>query len=65
VPEEEVRTMTSLSAAEVYGCDLDALQVIGDRIGPSVQEVATPVSPDELPKESMSATIMPALMANR
>ncbi len=65
VPEDEVRTMTSRSAAEVYGCDLDALQVIADEIGPSVEEVATPVSADELPHESMSASIQPALAAAR
>jgi hypothetical protein len=65
VPEDEVRTMTSRAAAEVYGCDLDALQVIADEIGPSVEEVATPVSPDELPAETMSASIMPALAAAR
>jgi hypothetical protein len=65
VPEDEVRTMTSTSAAEVYGCDLDALQVIADEIGPTVAEVATPVAPEELPHESMSASIMPALAAAR
>jgi hypothetical protein len=65
VPEDEVRTMTSLSAANVYGCDLDALQSIADRIGPTVEEVATPVTPDELPSESMSASIQPALAAAR
>jgi hypothetical protein len=63
VPEDEVRTMTSTAAAEVYGCDLDKLQAVADEIGPTVEEVATPVTPDELPSESMSASIMPALAA--
>jgi hypothetical protein len=63
VPEDEVRTMTSTAAAEVYGCDLDKLQAIADEIGPTVEEVATPVAPDELPSESYSASIMPALAA--
>ena len=65
VPEDEVRTMTSAAAAEVYGCDLDKLQTIADEIGPTVEEVATPVTTDELPSESMSASIMPALAAAR
>ena len=65
VPEEEVRVMTSTSAADVYGCDLAYLQSIADRIGPTVEEVATPVAPDELPAETMSASIMPALAATR
>ncbi len=57
--------MTSTNAAQVYGCDLDFLQKIADQIGPTVDEVATPVAPEELPKESMSASIMPALAAVR
>jgi hypothetical protein len=63
VPEDEVRTMTSTSAADVYGLDLDFLQTIADEIGPSVEEVATPVSAEELPHESMSATVMAARAA--
>jgi hypothetical protein len=63
LPEDEVRTMTSTSAAEVYGLDLDFLQTVADEIGPTVEELATPVSPEELPKESMSATVMAALAA--
>jgi predicted TIM-barrel fold metal-dependent hydrolase len=62
VPEAEVRAMTSVNAATVYGCDLDVLQAIADRIGPTVDEVATPVVPEELPKETMSASIAPALL---
>ena len=57
--------MTSISAADVYGLDLDFLQTVADEIGPTVQEVATPVAPEELPQESMSATIMSALAAAR
>jgi predicted TIM-barrel fold metal-dependent hydrolase len=60
VPEDEVRVMTSTSAADVYGFDLDFLQSIADDIGPTVEEVATPVSPEELPPESMSAAVMAA-----
>jgi predicted TIM-barrel fold metal-dependent hydrolase len=57
VPEDEVRTMTSLSAAGVYGFDLDFLQGIADEIGPTVEEIATPVTPDEFPRETLSLTI--------
>jgi len=65
VPEDEVRVMTSTSAADVYGLDLDFLQTIADQIGPTVEEVARSVSPEELPSESMSAAITPALVATR
>ena len=50
VSEDEVRAMTSLNAAELYGFDLDVLEPIAGAIGPTVAEVATPVSPDELPR---------------
>ena len=63
VPEDEVRVMTSLSAADVYGFDLDALQQIADVIGPTVEEIATPVAPEELPSFTLSSTIMAAKAA--
>lgn len=61
VPEQEVRTMTSLNAAKVYGFDLENLQKVADQIGPTVEEMATPVSPDELPVHSMCMTISEAI----
>ena len=65
VPEDEVRRMTSLNAAEVYGFDLGFLQGIADKIGPTPEEVATPVSPEELPASSMSVCILEAIMRVR
>ena len=61
VPEGEVRAMTSLNAADVYGFDLDALRPIADAIGPTVAEVATPVTPDELPAHTVTFTIQDAI----
>jgi predicted TIM-barrel fold metal-dependent hydrolase len=61
VPEDEVRRMTSINAAEVYGFDLDLLQPIADRVGPSVEEVATKVTADELPSVTLSLTLTEAL----
>jgi predicted TIM-barrel fold metal-dependent hydrolase len=63
VPEDEVRMMTSRTAAAVYGLDLDFLQLIADDIGPTVEEVATPVAADELPRHTMSLTIGAAVDA--
>lgn len=57
VPEDEVRQMTSINAAGVYGFDLDALQKIADRVGPTVEEIATPVAPEELPSSSLGHTV--------
>jgi predicted TIM-barrel fold metal-dependent hydrolase len=57
VPEPEVRAITSLNAAKVYGLDLDHLQKIADEIGPTTEEVATRVTRDELPEHSMCVMI--------
>jgi len=58
VPEDEVRTMTSLTAGEVYDCfDLDHLQAIADEIGPTPDEVARPLAADEFPDFTMSSSI--------
>jgi hypothetical protein len=61
VPEDEVRTMTSVNAANVYGFDLDYLQTIADKIGPTPEEVAQPITADELPKVSQCPSIGEAI----
>jgi hypothetical protein len=61
VPEDEVRKMTSVNAAEMYGFDLEYLQTVADRVGPTVEEMATPVAPDELPETAVSITLNEAI----
>jgi predicted TIM-barrel fold metal-dependent hydrolase len=61
VPPDEVREMTSINAARVYGFDLDALRPIADRIGPTVAEIATPITAAELPETSLSLTLGEAI----
>ncbi len=61
VLEEEVRAMVGLNAARLYGMDLDFLQSIANRIGPSVDEVGRPVSRDELPSNHFSFAIVDAI----
>jgi predicted TIM-barrel fold metal-dependent hydrolase len=51
VPEDEVRRLTSLNAARVYDVDLGQLQALADRIGPTVDQVATPLRVDEVPDD--------------
>lgn len=53
VPEDEVRQMVGLNAAELYGFDLDLLAPIAREIGPSPSEVAVPLPPEEIPDEAM------------
>lgn len=52
VPHDEVRQMLSLNAAKVYGFDVDELQLIADKVGPTVAEIDTPLVPGSIPKEA-------------
>jgi predicted TIM-barrel fold metal-dependent hydrolase len=38
-PEDEIRSILGLNAAEVYGFDLDVLQPIADEIGPTIAQI--------------------------
>jgi hypothetical protein len=49
-PEPDVRQVLSGSAADCFGFDLAQLQAVADRIGPSVEEIAKPLAPEELPR---------------
>ena len=51
-PTDEVRAMVETNAAGLYGFDLDALRPLADRIGPTVDEVSRPISPDEFPPDT-------------
>ncbi len=42
-PEEDCRKILGGNAARLYGFDLDALAPVAERIGPTVEEVATPL----------------------
>jgi predicted TIM-barrel fold metal-dependent hydrolase len=50
LPEEDLRRILGLTAARVYGFDTTLLQAVADRVGPSVADLATTVSLDEIPK---------------
>jgi predicted TIM-barrel fold metal-dependent hydrolase len=43
VPTQECRMVLGLNAAELYGFDLDVLRPMAERIGPSVDELHTPL----------------------
>ena len=60
IPEADVRQMTSGTAAELYGFDLDFLQPIADRVGPTVEEIRRPVATEDVPWPSMCPTFQPA-----
>lgn len=48
----EVIDMVETNAAALYGFDLGQLRPIGDRIGPSVAEVAVPLAVEDYPTDS-------------
>jgi hypothetical protein len=51
-PVGEVRTMVESTAADFYGFDLERLRPVGDRIGPAVTDVSTPLAQDDWPADS-------------
>jgi len=55
VPESELRQILAGTAASVYGFDLDALVPVAKRVGPTVDEIATPL--DALPASHSPAFI--------
>jgi len=53
-PAETARMVES-NAAELYGFDLEALRAVGDVIGPTVAEVATPLAVEDYPDSTCNA----------
>jgi predicted TIM-barrel fold metal-dependent hydrolase len=51
-PESELRMMLAGNAAHVYGFDLDVLAPIADRIGPTPEAVAQPLTIDDVPADA-------------
>ena len=39
-----------MNAVGVFGFDVDRLQSVADRVGPTVADLSTPVSMDEIPE---------------
>jgi predicted TIM-barrel fold metal-dependent hydrolase len=57
IDSEEVAAMLGGNAARVYGFDLDQLAPIAARVGPTVEEVATPL--DRVPENAYSIAFSP------
>ncbi|MDQ1396786.1 MAG: hypothetical protein QOG64_2045 [Acidimicrobiaceae bacterium] len=49
VPEDEARLILGETAVTVFGLDRAALVPVAEKIGPTPEEVATPLTPEELP----------------
>jgi predicted TIM-barrel fold metal-dependent hydrolase len=51
VPSDEVQLMVGDNAVRCFGLDAEALRSIGDRIGPTVAEIAVAPTEEELAKD--------------
>jgi predicted TIM-barrel fold metal-dependent hydrolase len=63
LPEAECRQMLAGNAARLYGFDLDALIPIAKRIGPTVAEIHTPLTAEELASGGNTMTEVSAAAA--
>jgi len=50
LPESDLHELLATRAAKVYDFDLDKLQTIADGIGPTLQQIQTPLRPEERPR---------------
>jgi predicted TIM-barrel fold metal-dependent hydrolase len=50
MPEEDLRRILGLNACRVFGFDATRLQEVADRVGPTVADLSTTVTMDEIPK---------------
>jgi predicted TIM-barrel fold metal-dependent hydrolase len=49
LPEEDLRRILGHNAIDVWGFDADLLQGVADRVGPTVEDLATPIATDDIP----------------
>ena len=59
LPEHELRAILGGNAARCFGFDLVALQRHADRVGPTVENLATPLPENEIPEFAPSFSFSP------
>ena len=66
LPDDALDELLATRAAAIYGFDVDELQTIADRIGPTRREIRTPLGTDEVPKfpQETRCTIFSHAMTN-
>jgi predicted TIM-barrel fold metal-dependent hydrolase len=52
VPEEEARQILGLTAASVYGLDVEVLERLADKIGPTIDEVHGDIPAQRVPQDA-------------
>jgi predicted TIM-barrel fold metal-dependent hydrolase len=58
VPADELRMILGANACRIYGFELDELQPIADRVGPTVEDLSTPL--DEVPAGFRRFSVKPS-----
>jgi predicted TIM-barrel fold metal-dependent hydrolase len=56
IPDDAVRQMLGLTAIDIFGLDRAEIKTVADKIGPSIDEIMTPLAPGELPEEARRFT---------
>jgi predicted TIM-barrel fold metal-dependent hydrolase len=64
MPEADVRRMLGLNAVKVYGFDPDLLQTVADRVGPTVADLSTAVTLEDIPKTFSWSLARPVPLAS-
>jgi predicted TIM-barrel fold metal-dependent hydrolase len=50
LPEEELDLLLAARAIDLYGFDRGKVQAVADRIGPTVEQLKTPLAPEDYPR---------------
>jgi predicted TIM-barrel fold metal-dependent hydrolase len=65
MPEEDIRRMLGVNAIGVFGFDGEQLQEVADRVGPTVDDLSTTVTMDEIPETFSWSLARPVPLASR
>ena len=60
LPEEDVRRMLGTNAVGLWGFDADQLQAVADRVGPTVEDLATPLELADI-EDTFSWSLRPSV----
>ena len=64
MPEEDLRRILGLNACRVFGFDGAQLQEVADRVGPTVADLSTTVTMEEIPKTFSWSLARPVPLAS-
>jgi predicted TIM-barrel fold metal-dependent hydrolase len=65
MPEDDIRRMLGVNAIGVFGFDGEQLQEVADRVGPTVDDLSTTVTMDEIPETFSWSLARPVPLASR